>query len=226
LAEDARDPGARTLRLAVVADWATISSLATAGGTLVLAAATFAAVRSSNRAARAAEESLLVGLRPLLVPSRADDPPQRIGYADGKWLQAPGSGGVAEATDEAVYLAISVRNVGSGIAVLHGWRFYPESALRSDHAPLEEFTRLTVDLYIAAGGIGYWQGTFRDASSPEFAAASAAVNGRKWLMVEILYGDYEGGQRVVSRFALIPQDDGGWLATVARHWNIDRAAPR
>jgi hypothetical protein len=45
-------------------------------------------------------------------------------------------------------------------------------------------------------------------------------------MVEILYGDYEGGQRVVSRFALIPHDDGGWLATAARHWNIDRAAPR
>ena len=34
-----------------MADWATISSLATAGGTLVLAVATFAAVRSSNRSA-------------------------------------------------------------------------------------------------------------------------------------------------------------------------------
>ena len=53
-------------RLASVADWVVISSLATAGGTLVLAAATFAAVRSSNRAARAAEESLMLGLRPLL----------------------------------------------------------------------------------------------------------------------------------------------------------------
>jgi hypothetical protein len=216
----------RTSRLAVVADWATISSLATAGGTLALATATFAAVRSSNRAARAAEESLLVGLRPLLVPSRLDDPPQKIGYADGKWVQAAGSGGVAEATDEAVYLAISVRNVGSGIAVLHGWRFYAESSLRIDHAPLKDFTRLNLDLYIAAGDIGFWQGTFRDPSSPEFAAARAAVHGRKWFMVEILYGDYEGGQRVVSRLALIPQDGGGWLATAARHWNIDRAAPR
>ena len=34
-------------------DWVTISALATAGGTLVLAAATFASVRSANRAARA-----------------------------------------------------------------------------------------------------------------------------------------------------------------------------
>jgi hypothetical protein len=33
-----------------LADWTTISSLATAGGTLVLALATFASVRSANRA--------------------------------------------------------------------------------------------------------------------------------------------------------------------------------
>jgi hypothetical protein len=209
-----------------VADWATISSLATAGGTLVLAMATFAAVRSSNRAARAAEESLLLGLRPLLVPSRLDDPPQKIGYADGKWLHAAGSGGTAEATDEAVYLAISVRNVGSGIAVLHGWRFYPDFVRQDDHAPLEQFTRLTRDLYVAAGDIGFWQGTFRDPSSPEFVAAKAAVDAREPFSVEILYGDYQGGQRVVSRFGLSPRDDGGWLAAVARHWNIDRAAPR
>ena len=54
-------------------DWATISSLATAGGTLVLAVATFASVRSANRAARAAEESLLDGLRPLRRRRRAAD---------------------------------------------------------------------------------------------------------------------------------------------------------
>ncbi|HEY7195708.1 MAG TPA: hypothetical protein VH306_00810 [Gaiellaceae bacterium] len=209
-----------------MADWATISSLATAGGTLVLAGATYAAVRSSNRAARAAEESLLAGLRPLLVPSRLGDPPQRITFADGKRVDASGAGGVAEASEETVYLAISLRNAGSGIAVLHGWRFYAESSLRTEHGPLDEFTPQAVDLYIPAGDVGYWLGTFRDAASAEFAAAKAAVDERAWFMVELLYGDYEGGQRVVSRFALIPQEDGSRLATVARHWNIDRASPR
>ena len=38
-----------------MADWVTISSLATAGGTLVLATATFTSVRTGNRSARAAE---------------------------------------------------------------------------------------------------------------------------------------------------------------------------
>lgn len=38
-------------------DWATIATFATAIETLVLAVATFAAVRSSNRSARVAEAS-------------------------------------------------------------------------------------------------------------------------------------------------------------------------
>jgi hypothetical protein len=39
-------------------DWATVASLATAGGTLILAIATFASVRSAHRAARVAEYSI------------------------------------------------------------------------------------------------------------------------------------------------------------------------
>jgi hypothetical protein len=57
-------------------DWVAASSIATAVATLVLAFATFASVRSANRAARATETSLLAGLRPVLMPSRPEDPPQ------------------------------------------------------------------------------------------------------------------------------------------------------
>jgi hypothetical protein len=210
-----------------VADWAAVSSLATAGGTLVLAAATFASVRSANRAARAAERSLLEGLRPVLMPSRLEDPPQKIHFADGKWVVAPGGGGVAEATDEAVYLALALRNVGSGIAVLHGWRFYPERLLSGDaHAPTDDFHRLSRDLYVPVSDVGFWQGTFRDPAAPEFAAASRAIEAREPVTIDVLYGDHEGGQRVISRFLLVPRDDGQWIAAAARHWNIDRADPR
>ena len=210
-----------------MADWVTISSLATAGGTLVLAGATFASVRSANRAARAAERSLLADLRPLLVPSRVDDPPQKIGFADERWLVAPGGGGAAETSAEAVYLAIALRNAGRGIAVLHGWTFYPQRLIgRDDHAALEDFTRLSRDLYIPSGDVGFWQGTFRDPATDEFAAAKRAVDARQPVSVEILYGDHEGGQRVISRFALMPREDGGWIAGVVRHWNVDRPDPR
>ena len=49
------------------------------------------------------------------------------------------------------------------------------------------------------------------------------------MAVDILYGDFEGGQRVISRFLLTPRegDDGvRWLAAVGRHWNVDRPQPR
>ena len=52
-----------------MADWTTIASLATAGGTLVLAVATYASVRSSNRSAQASERALSAAIRPVLVLS-------------------------------------------------------------------------------------------------------------------------------------------------------------
>ncbi len=207
-------------------DWVTVASLATAAGTLVLAIATFGAVRSANRAARAAERSLLAGLRPLLMPSRVQDDPQKVHFADDKWVVVPGGCGAAEAGD-AVYLALSLRNVGSGIAVLHGWRFDPGRVpSEGGHPPVEDFRRLARDLYLPTGDVGFWQGAFRDPSDPAYAGARTAIETRQPLTVDILYGDYEGGQRVISRFVLLPRDNGGWLASNIRHWNIDRAEPR
>ena len=211
-------------------DWVTISALATAAGTLVLALATFTSVRSANRAARVAEQSLLEGLRPLLLASKLDDPPQKIGFVDDKWFLAEGGRGIAEVGDSAVYLAIPLRNVGSGIAVLHGWTFYATEELSSgglrDHADPSEFIRLTRDLYIPVNDVGFWQGAFRDPDSREFAEARDAVERRIALIIDLLYGDYEGGQRTITRFALRPLDAEGWTVTTARHWNIDRDDPR
>jgi hypothetical protein len=44
------------------------------------------------------------------------------------------------------------------------------------------------------------------------------------------YGDHEGGQRVVTRFAVTsaesPDGQQRWLASASRHWNVDRPDPR
>src|SRR5437660_7068760 len=214
-----------------MADWVTISALASAGGTLVLAGVTVASVRSANRAARVAEQTLLAGQRPLLVQSRTDDPTQKAGFMDDVWLIARGGHGDARATDDAVYFAIAVRNVGTGIAVLHGWHLFPEFELRPDlvATPLEDFTMLNRDLYIAPGDVGFWQGAFRDPRSDEYRAARRAVEAPQRIAVDILYGDFEGGQRVISRFLLSPRevdDELRWFAGVGRHWNVDRPQPR
>src|SRR6476469_4195704 len=133
-------------------DWATVSALATAVGTLVLAAATFASVRSANRSARATERALLAGIRPVVVPSRLDDPVQKVGFMDNHWIRVEGGRAVAEATDEAVYLVMSLRNVGNGLAVLDGWDFRPERALGDvGHRDPRLFRRLTRDIYVPGG---------------------------------------------------------------------------
>lgn len=133
-------------------DWATISSLATAGGTLVLAVATFSAVRSSNRSARIAEQALQEQRRPVLVHARLDDPVQKIMFADGHWVRAEGSQAVVDESDGNLYLALALRNVGAGIAVLQGWHAWPERVLGDvEHPPVEDFRPHTRDLYIARG---------------------------------------------------------------------------
>ena len=212
-------------------DWVTTSSLATAGGTLVLALATFSSTRSANRAARVAERSLLEGLRPLIVASRFDDPPEKISFADQHWVRVPGGHGSIEVTAEVEYLALAIRNAGRGMAVLHGWIAYAsEPASRPDHEPLEQFRRLTRDIYVPPGDRGFWQGAVRDPSEPIFAELRTAAADRQRITIELLYGDQDGGQRAISRFSLLPHEDASgelvWLAAVSRHWHLDRAAPR
>ena len=214
-------------------DWVTISALATAAGTLVLAAATFAAVRSGNRAARNAERALLAGLRPLLFPSKLSDETLKVSFIDRHWLRVHGGQGAVDITDDVAYLAMSLRNVGHGMAVLHSWYLsggQVSSADQLDHTPVESFRRLTRDLYVPPNDVFFWQGALRDRSDPTFDEVVEAARSEQPLRIEILYGDEEGGQRTVTRFSLVPHrtEDGTtiWLANVGRHWNLDRADPR
>jgi len=240
-------------------DWATVASLATALGTLVLAVATFSAVRSGNRTAKAAELSLLTSLRPLLTPSRRSDPALKVNFGDDKWLRVPGSSGIAEMgggdgtmgpKDAVLYFSVSLRNVGNGIAVLHGWRLHTARPQANDEAPpLEEFRMQTRDMYIPPGDVGFWQGALRNLDDPQYEQARKVIEGRQEWIVDLLYGDEDGGQRVIGRFRCQPtpwapaqgprgaeadddprrEADGDhrvWMLTVARHWSLDRPDPR
>jgi hypothetical protein len=214
--------------LPLATDWATISSFVTGFGTLVLALATFASVRSSNRSARIAEAALQEQRRPVLAPSRFDDPVQKIMFAEGHWARAAGGRAAVEHVDGTVYLAISLRNVGSGIAVCQGWSIRAgivASREAPTHAPLEEFRLQTRDLYIPAGDIGMWQGALRHPDDSLRAAVAKAIDSGDGLLVELLYSDQVGGQRTISRFGLFPMHD-SWLVNLVRHWYLDWDGPR
>jgi hypothetical protein len=209
-------------------DWATISSLATAGGTLVLAVATFAAVRSSNRSARIAEVALREQRRPLLAPSRFQDPVQKLMFVERYWVSAAGGRAVADHVNGNVYLAISLRNVGSGMAVCQAWTVRP--GLNSSRevptpAPLEQFHLQSRDLYIPAGDIGMWQGALRHPDDQVRTATAEAIDAREPITIELLYSDQVGQQRTITRFALTPAAD-SWIAATSRHWYLDWEGPR
>jgi hypothetical protein len=211
-----------------VTDWTTISSLATAGGTLVLAVATFSSVRSANRAARTAERALQVGLRPVLVASRLQDPDEKIMWVDRHWAKVPGGHASVEIANDIVYLAISVRNVGSGIGVLHGWHpWVGGTGAAQAHLPPEEFRMQMKDMYVAPGDTSFWQGAIRERDDPHYGGIRQTIEQREMFTIDLLYGDHEGGQRTISRFGVVPSEiDEGWLCSVARHWNLDRQDPR
>jgi hypothetical protein len=208
-----------------VADWVVISSLATGGGTLALAATTYLSVKSANRAARVAELSLLAGLRPLLVASNESDELQRVSFYDVHGIALPGARGAVEIVNENAYIVISLRNIGSGIAVLHGGIVYAEfQRANVDPSPVEEFALLSRDIYIPPAAIGFWQIAYRNDTEERRALMDAIERG--YLTIDILYGDFEGGQRAITRYGLVREDDGAWYMTTVRHWQVDRDDPR
>lgn len=215
-----------------MADWSTISSLATAGGTLVLAVATFAAVKSSQRSARLAEIALQEQRRPLFAASRFDDPEQKIMFVEQYWVHVGGGHAAVEHRNGVVYLVMSLRNIGAGIGVCQGWGVRAGMLTgTTDHLPVDEFRTQGRDLYIPAGDIGLWQGALRDRDDPSHHAVADAISRHEPLTVELLYSDQVGAQRTITRYTLVPlgegRDDGASrLINTGRHWYLDRVGPR
>jgi hypothetical protein len=225
-----------------MADWVTISSLATATGTLVLAAATFSSVRSSNRSAKIAQQALEAGVRPVLFQSRDDDPDQEIMWGDRHWEVVSGGGAVVAHRGDTVYLAISLRNVGQGIAVLRAWRAGRSYYLSDGETTSDELAAMFNsppdtdlfrpqgrDLYVPSGDTSFWQAAVRGWDDEMYSEVVTAITDDHALWVDLLYGDHEGGQRMISRFSITKganPEQRRLRASVTRHWNLDREDPR
>lgn len=206
----------------------TIASLTTAGGTLVLAVATFASVRSANRASRLAERSLLAGVRPMLVHARLDDPAQKVGFADNHWIRLAGNHAAAEEVDGTLYLAMPVRNAGPGAAVIQSWAMVAENedGIRPEPVPAEEFRQHVRDMVVPPFDVGFWQAAIRDPADADRSLILRSITERRRLLVDILYTDSFGGQRTISRFGLMPVGDGQWLSSMSRTFVLDGPSAR
>jgi hypothetical protein len=141
--------------------------------------------------------------------------------------------GAVEEADGNLYMVMGLRNAGSGLAILHGWFLPVEPEDRAEWSvnmvPPEpdQFRRLNRDIYVPGSDIGFWQGALRDPQDPCYPTVRAALDHRAPLLVDLLYGDQDGGQRTISRFRLTARPEGPErLASVARHWFLDRDDPR
>jgi hypothetical protein len=67
---------------------------------------------------------------------------------------------------------------------------------------------------------------FRDPQEEPLGRAQRAVTERTPFTIDLLYGDSDGGQRVITRFSVLPLPGDGWITAVSRHWNVDRNDPR
>ena len=214
-------------------DWVTLADIGTAAGTLVLAGATFAAVRASVRSTTIAERTLLAGQRPVLAPAGPDDPAASVQFADGMVFPVGNGQPLVQRDTGIIYLAIPLRNVGAGLAVLRGYQLQGESAthvaddprgparhLRGDPPPQPRaFSPQQRDLLISTRRAGFWQAALRDPGTRLHEEVTRAIATRGRVTVDILYGDHEGSQPSVTRFVLLPEAD-SWRCHATRYWSL------
>jgi hypothetical protein len=221
-----------------VSDWA---EAATAVGTLVLAVATFSSVRAGNRQGRNAERALNAGLRPVLFSSRPHETTQKIRWGDDHWALLETGHAVLEEENGVIYMAISLQNVGAGIAELQGWRV-DTTQIIDPHASLEEMQRTnsqvrpdpgtfrpqTRDLYAPPGVLSFWQAAIRTPDDPDRSRVESALAGIGPVIIDLLYSDQEGGQRTISRFSInrLNTESDEWFPSVVRHWYLDHDSDR
>ena len=156
-------------------NWTTISSLATGIGTLVLAIATFASVRSSNRSARVAEEALLEQRQPVFSSSRFDDPAQKVDVRRSP-LCSPGRRSRCRRLrewervprDQPTQRRCRDRRL-PGVERDRGTAGRGQSAGPPSRV---QFRTQTRDLYIPPGDIGIWQGALRELDDPDYPRSS------------------------------------------------------
>jgi len=214
-------------------DWVTLADVGTAVGTLVLAGATFVAVRASARSTAIAERALLTGQRPVLAPAGPDDPAASVQFTDGLVFPVANGQPLVQRATGIIYLAIPLRNMGAGLATLRGYRLQGEPGtditqdprgvaghLRGDPPPEPlAFSRQQRDLLISTSRAGFWQAALRDPQAVQHKEITQAIETHGRITVDVLYGDHEGGQPSVTRFVLLP-GEGSWRCDAVRYWSL------
>ena len=105
--------------------------------------------------------------------------------------------------------------------------WFQGSATRFIEVSREGWDRGVSILHFLGGSSVDVAGTHAIAQTKMTISQRAAVDGHVGFTIHLLYTDQVGGQRTISGFGIVPEDDGdGWRAVVSRHRYLDSAAPR
>jgi hypothetical protein len=125
-------------------------------------------------------------------------------------------------------MALSRRNGGAGLAVIHGWHVAAGGAhARMPMPEVSAFRPQQRDLSVPADQTGFWQAAIRDHDDPDYGPMRRAVEHGERVMIDVLYGDYEGGQRAVARFGVATskasrgEDAYSGRAEILRYWDLE-----
>lgn len=188
--------------------------------------------------ARIAERALLASQRPVLAPSGPDDPAAQVQFADGKVFSLAAGRPLVDRSGQIIYLAVPLCNLGAGIAVLRAYALQaasgrdvaqdPQGAARHRRGdrppPVSSFAPQQRDLLISTGRIGFWQAALRDPETPLHGATADAIDTAGRIIVDVLYGDHDGGQPTITRLVLLPDEGGAWRCDATRNWNLGPAS--
>jgi hypothetical protein len=163
----------------------------------------------------------------VLIPAHEWDAAERVTFYD-EIVQLRGGFATVEDRSGNLYFAAQLRNVGAGIGVLTAWRVEagPDLPLISDDAfavpDHSTFVAQQRSLYVPAGDVGYWQGAIRAADTDRGDADELrrAIDAKARLTLYLRYTDPDGGHDTVTRYSLMPDENGDWLFTIARHWSL------
>ncbi len=105
-------------------------------------------------------------------PSRIDDPPQKVGLrrtTSGSYAPRRPGRRRARPTTPSTSRSRSATSAPESPSSTAGTSCRRSSSARTmSPPPLEDFTTLTRDLYIAPGDVGFWQGALRDPGSDDY----------------------------------------------------------
>ena len=160
----------------------------------------------------------------MLIPAHEWDAAERVTFYD-EIVQLRGGFATVEERGGNLYFAAQLRNVGAGIGVLTSWLVEADNGRRSLNqlAPdTSNFVAQQRSLYVPAGDVGYWQGAIRegDTDRGDADALRHAIEAGERLTLYLRYADQDGGHDTITRYTLMPDENGDWLFGIARHWSL------